>query len=181
MGVFIASFAGTTLDTATRLQRYVVTELAGDWKIPILPNKYVATAVAVLTAAALAFATGMSGKGALTLWPMFGAVNQLLAALALLLVTVYLKRRGGLKFLVSAIPCVFMLVMTTWAMLLNEHAYIFEAEKLKLGGVQRWFLIAFNSSVLVLALWMTVESLLTFARGKAGERPGPDGESVGGG
>jgi carbon starvation protein len=167
MGVFIASFAGTTLDTATRLQRYVVSELASDWKIPAVGNKYVATAVAVVTAAALAFSTGMSGKGALTLWPMFGAVNQLLAALALLLVTVYLRRKGGLKFLVTAIPCVFMLVMTMWAMVLNEHGYIFRHEQMKLGGAQRWFLVCFNSAVLILAVWMTVESALVFFSGKA--------------
>jgi len=182
MGVFIASFAGTTLDTATRLQRYVVAELAAGWKIPVLSGKYAATAVAVLTAAALAFATGMSGKGALALWPMFGAVNQLLAALALVLVTLYLRRRGGLKFLVSAIPCVFMLAMTLWAMLLNEHAYLFRAAEMKLGVVQRWFLVVFNSSVLVLALWMTVESVLTFFRrsGQTGEtgESAPDGGSA---
>jgi len=171
--VFIASFAGTTLDTATRLQRYVVAELAADWKLSALANKYVATAVAVLTAAGLIFATGASGSGALTLWPMFGAVNQLLAALALLLVTVYLKRRGGLKFLVTALPCLFMLVMTIWAMVINQGAFIG-----KLAGAQEkvryTFLAVFNGAVLLLAAWVTVESLITFFRTRPapGEPPG---------
>ena len=85
MGVFIASFAGTTLDTATRIQRYVIAEIATTLNIKFLAKRYAATTFAVVTAAALAFATGANGKGALKLWPLFGAVNQLMAALVLLL------------------------------------------------------------------------------------------------
>ena len=170
MGVFIASFAGTTLDTATRLQRYVVGELATDWKIPLLPNRYAATAVAVVTAGALAFITGASGTGAMKLWPMFGAVNQLLAALALLVVTLYLRRRGGLKFLVTALPCLFMLVLTVWAMIVNEGSFLAMGAPDRAARVQRGFLIGFNSAVLLLAAWMTVESVVAFFRGRpAGE------------
>ncbi|MHC4752851.1 MAG: carbon starvation CstA family protein, partial [Planctomycetota bacterium] len=84
MGVFIASFAGTTLDTSTRIQRYVVSELATDLRIRFLANRWIATTFVVLTAAGLAFATGADGKGAMKLWPLFGTANQLLAALALL-------------------------------------------------------------------------------------------------
>jgi len=103
MGVFISSFAGTTLDTAVRVQRYVIGELAYDLKIPLLGSRWIATSFAVVTAAGLAFATGANGKGAMKLWPLFGTANQLLAALALLVVTIYLKHRGGQWYLVSAI------------------------------------------------------------------------------
>jgi len=152
MGVFIVSFAGTTLDTATRIQRYVISELATHLKLPVLPNRWVATMVAVVIAAILAFATGAHGKGALTLWPLFGAVNQLLAALALLVVTLYLKSKGGDNYLVTAIPCAFMLVLTIWAMLLNERNFILRSD---------WLLVVVNGATLALALWMTVEALLT--------------------
>jgi carbon starvation protein len=120
MGVFIASFAGTTLDTATRIQRYVIAELFSSLNLKALTNRYVATAVAIGTALILAFATGANGTGALKLWPLFGATNQTLAALALIIITLYLKRRGGLKWLVSGIPAVFMAVMTIWALILNQ-------------------------------------------------------------
>ncbi len=50
MGVFVASFAGTTLDTATRIQRYVVSELSSDLKIGQLKNRHMATGFAVVTA-----------------------------------------------------------------------------------------------------------------------------------
>jgi len=92
IGVFIASFAGTTLDTATRVQRYIVGEIFQPTRVRVLANRYAATGFAVVTAAALAFISGADGKGALKLWPLFGAVNQLLAALALFVVTFYLRR-----------------------------------------------------------------------------------------
>ncbi|MCF8120183.1 MAG: carbon starvation protein A, partial [Deltaproteobacteria bacterium] len=68
MGVFVASFAGTTLDTATRIQRYVIAELAGDLRLNFLTGRYVATAIAVGSALVLAFIAGASGTGALKLW-----------------------------------------------------------------------------------------------------------------
>jgi len=153
MGVFIASFAGTTLDTSTRIQRYVISELATDLRIPFLANRWVATSFAVLTAAGLAFATGADGKGAMVLWPLFGSANQLLAALALLLVTLYLKRKGGLKFIVTAVPCLIMLVITNWAMVKNEIDFINKAD---------WLLVIIGGGIFALALWMTIEALIAF-------------------
>jgi len=153
MGVFIASFAGTTLDTSTRIQRYVISEMATDLRIPFLANRWVATSFAVLTAAGLAFAAGADGKGAMVLWPLFGSANQLLAALALLLVTLYLKRKGGLKFIVTAVPCLIMLVITSWAMVKNEIDFINKAN---------WLLVIIGGGIFALALWMTVEALIAF-------------------
>ena len=153
MGVFIASFAGTTLDTSVRIQRYVVSELATDLKIPYLANRWAATSFAVLTAAVLAFATGADGKGAMKLWPLFGSSNQLLAALALLVITLYLKRKGGLKFIVTAVPCVIMLVITSWAMVKNEMIFLAD---------ENWLLVTIGGGIFALALWMTVEALIAF-------------------
>ena len=153
MGVFVASFAGTTLDTATRIQRYVVQELAGDIRLGFMQNRYAATAFAVITAAILAFATGASGAGALKMWPLFGATNQCLAALALLAITLYLKQRGGVRYLVSGIPAVFMIVMTTWGLILNEINFI------NAGNI---LLTVVNAAVLLIALWIVIEGLSAF-------------------
>jgi carbon starvation protein len=155
MGVFVASFAGTTLDTAVRLQRYVVGELADDIGMPRLSNRWTATTFAVLTAAALAFATGADGTGAMRLWPLFGGANQLLAALALLVVSIYLKHLGGQKYLVAAIPCLIMLTITNWAMVQNELTYYSSGN---------WLLFCISGLVFVLALWMTVEAFIAFAQ-----------------
>jgi len=149
MGVFVVSFAGTTLDTATRIQRYVLSELFG--QVKVFQNRQFSTAVAVITAGLLAFATGASGKGALKLWPMFGATNQTLAALALLLVTVWLKRKRGIGFLVSGIPCVFMALITTWALVINQIRFINNRDPL---------LLILNLMILFLNFWIIVEGTI---------------------
>lgn len=168
MGVFIASFAGTTLDTSVRIQRYVISELSADLRIPLLVNKWAATTFAVVTAAMLAFITGADGKGAMKLWPLFGAANQLLAALALLVVTMYLKRKGGLKFLFTAVPCVVMLTITCWAMIENEKSFYQK---------QDWLLVIIGGVVFLLAAWMTIETLIVFFKAGAVVQSGASGET----
>jgi len=151
MGVFVASFAGTTLDTATRIQRYIVSELFTSFKMTFLTGKYMATLIAVGAALVLAFAMGASGKGALMLWPLFGAVNQTLAGLALMVISIYLKNKGGLKWLISGIPAVFMMVMTIWALVLSQLKYIAAGNAL---------LQTINVLILLLALWIAVEGII---------------------
>jgi carbon starvation protein len=124
MGVFVASFAGTSLDTATRIQRYVVAELFSRMRIRVFQNIFIGTTFAVVTALLLAFSTGADGKGALQLWPMFGAINQSLAALALIIITIYLKTRGGRRWMISLFPAIFMIIMTLWATVLNQVKFI---------------------------------------------------------
>jgi carbon starvation protein len=153
MAVFVASFAGTTLDTATRIQRYVIGELGNSLKIPALNNRWTGTAIAVGTALILAFATGADGKGALKLWPLFGAVNQTLAALALIIITLYLKARGGLKWLIAGLPAAFMTVMTIWAVIMNQ---------VKFGGTHNVLLQVINVCILLVALWIAVEGVIKF-------------------
>jgi carbon starvation protein len=169
MGVFIASFAGTTLDTAVRIQRYVVGEIANDLKMPFMANRWAATTFAVVTAGALAFASGADGKGALMLWPMFGAANQLLAALALLVITMYLRSKGGMKFVFSGVPCVIMLGITGWAMVLKVGEFYEKARLLggKEGFWQAWLLVVISAALILLALWMTVETTVLFFRKRA--------------
>jgi carbon starvation protein len=153
MAVFVASFAGTTLDTATRIQRYVIGELGNSVKLPALNNRWVGTAVAVGTALILAFATGADGKGALKLWPLFGAVNQTLAALALIIITLYLKGQGGLKWMIAGLPAIFMSVMTIWAVIMNQ---------VKFGAAHNPLLQGINIIILVIAVWIAVEGVVKF-------------------
>src|SRR5690606_26172296 len=95
MGVFVASFAATTLDTACRLQRYVTQELATTLKFAPLTNKHTATIFAIIVAGIIAalplpgaeWSWSTAGKGGLILWPLFGATNQLLGGLAFLVIT----------------------------------------------------------------------------------------------
>jgi carbon starvation protein len=154
MGVFVASFAATTLDTATRLQRYIISEIAQGCKIPALGKKHPATFIAVATALLLAFSSGGDGKGALALWPLFGAVNQLLGGLALLVITVWLARKKA-PIWFTAIPMVFMVAMTSWAMKINLVNFY-------TGG--KWLLFSIGFIITVLQLWMIVEGVIVLAR-----------------
>jgi len=182
MGVLVASFAGTTLDTACRLQRYVVQELAatlggkagGEGPQPAAPfallqNKHGATIFAVAIAAAMAaipqgaaeWSLANAGKGGLTLWPLFGATNQLLAGLSFLVITFYLWRRGrAIWFL--AIPMVFMLIMPMWAML---HQLFIAPGWLKAGQVD-YLLGGIGLATIALEIWMIVEAIKLFPKAK---------------
>lgn len=149
MGVFLVSFAATSLDSATRIQRYIVSELATAWNLKLFTTKRNATLVAVITAFILAFSNG-SGEGALTLWPLFGTVNQLLAGLALLVITIYLAKRK-VKVRYTAIPMIFMVCMTGWAMLVNLRNFY---------GDTNWLLLVIGSAVFALEIWMIAESVI---------------------
>ncbi len=154
MGVFVASFAGTTLDTATRIQRYVVTELATTFKIKSLTGRHAATSFAVITAAALALSQG-GGKGGLILWPLFGTVNQLLAALALITLTLYLVK-NKINPVYTAVPMVIMLVVTGAAMAIKLRDFV---------NTSQWHLLIMGIIIVVLELWMIGEAMLGI-RGK---------------
>jgi carbon starvation protein len=154
MAVLVASFAATTLDTATRLQRYVVQELAGTLGVEPLTRKYPATVFAVALGGAVALFAGLAvnlgpGKGGLVLWPLFGATNQLLAGLALMVTVFYLWRRNK-PIAFAAIPMVLMLIMPAWAM---SH------QMLKWWGTN-WLLFGFGLSIMGLQVWMVIEGLL---------------------
>lgn len=184
MGVLVASFAATTLDTACRLQRYVVQELASTLAgcqsplsreggtspsksgIRLLTNKYAATLFAVLLAGSMAalptpgqdWSWASAGKGGLLLWPMFGATNQLLGGLAFLVLSFWLWRRK-LPVWFLALPMVFMLIMPAWAMLSQLSSWI---------GAERpnYLLIFVAIATLALEAWMIVEAALLWPRAK---------------
>jgi len=182
MGVLVASFAGTTLDTACRLQRYVIQELAatlggkvGEGEtapaVPfaMLQNKHGATIFAVVIATAMAaippggaeWNWANAGKGGLILWPLFGATNQLLAGLSFLVITFYLWRRGrAIWFL--AIPMVFMLIMPIWAM---THQLFFAPGWL-VTDEPNWLLGSIGLATIALEIWMIVEAVKLFPKAK---------------
>jgi carbon starvation protein len=110
----VSAFALTSLDTATRLARFMFQEyfetIETSNKNSILQNRYVATAITVGVGAALTF----SGK-TMSIWPVFGSANQLLAALALLALTVWVANlKKGYLFIL--IPMLFMFAVTLTAL-----------------------------------------------------------------
>jgi carbon starvation protein len=229
MGVFVASFAATTLDSAARLQRYLISELAGSRRPPeeglcrqcgykldqdrgtacpecgpdapaswggswrwFFTNRYAATSVTVVTAIGLAlsdavhvmWSKGMppsqgprgwhsignlhwmnnlenAGLGGLVLWPVFGATNQLLAGLALLVVTVWLVRTGRPCW-VTVIPMVFMIAVSLYSIALLAAGF----------AEDRSLLLLMVSSLMVVAqLWAVAEAAALVWRSRKQQAP----------
>ena len=176
MGVLVASFAGTTLDTACRLQRYVIQELGRTLSpddggvFAWLKNKHGATIFAVCIAGSMAavppsgaeWTIENAGKGGLILWPLFGATNQLLAGLSFMVITFYLWRRGKpVWFLV--IPMIFMLVMPMWAML---HQLFVAPGWLAGGEGSDYLLGGIGLATIALEIWMIFEAWQLFPKAK---------------
>ncbi len=183
MGVLVASFAGTTLDTACRLQRYVVQELAatlggkageqGRVAGPFawLQNKHGATIFAVVIAAALAavppagkaWSFSNAGTGGLLLWPLFGATNQLLAGLAFLVIAFYLWRRERPVWFII-LPMVFMMIMPFWAMI--WQLFIGSEDNPSWVSQGKILLSSIGIATILLEVWMVVEALRMFPKVK---------------
>ena len=127
-GNFIAiailnAFILTTLDTATRISRYLTQELFG------IKNRYFSTGIAIVLSAALAF----SGQGQ-KIWLAFGAANQLMAALALFVLTCWLlAKKKNPHF--TLWPAVFMLLTTVAALILQAIKYFANKEIVLLAVV----------------------------------------------
>jgi carbon starvation protein len=116
MGLVLVSFLLTSTDTAVRLGRYMLEELVGTPETQVqevASNRYVNAFLQV----APAYVLVASGRWA-DLWPLFGGANQTLAALALLVATIWLANWDDQKQLISTgAPMAFMLVITTIALL----------------------------------------------------------------
>lgn len=125
--VMLNAFVLTTLDTGTRLGRFIFQEMIGT-KQSLLQNRWVASGIILIFASVLGATEGYK-----VIWPVFGASNQLVAALALLIVSAYLiglKRPA--KF--TLYPACFMLV-TTLAALVYQGYRFFRGGKYLLGSV----------------------------------------------
>ena len=123
IAVLIISFAATSLDTATRIQRYIIGELGEELKIKSLKNRYLGGAIAIGSAFLLMMSANQ-GKGGLIIWPLFGATNQMLASLSLVIVSVYLIREGKKKkSLIFLIPAVLVSFVTAISLGMNIVDY----------------------------------------------------------
>jgi carbon starvation protein len=163
MGVFVASFAATTLDTACRLQRYVTQELANALNIKPLKGKHGASLFAIVVAGVMAalplpgteWTWASSGTGGLILWPLFGATNQLLGGLAFLVILFWLRRRS-LPIYFVILPTIFMLLLPGIAMGIE----LFQPGGWIQGG--QWHLVSVGLVTLILEIWMIIEALLAW-------------------
>ncbi len=139
------TFVLTTLDTAVRITRFIIQEVAGE-KFPIFDNKYICTVVISV----LAYIIGVTG-GWQKIWPIFGATNQLIAAVALFVISAYLIGiKRPTKY--TLFPAVFMVITTIGA--LSWQAYRFFS-----APEPNWFLGITSLLLIALALFVGNEGL----------------------
>jgi len=154
MAVLVISFAATTLDTATRIQRFILNEFGIATGVRALSNRYVATIVAIIPAILLAFwnvvepGTGTMRQAGWVLWPIFGASNQMLAALTLMVLTLYYwqKKRPILPLL---IPMIIVMGITISALVVNAIQFY----------GQNSILFGFTIILMGLIIWMVYEGV----------------------
>jgi carbon starvation protein len=161
--VVVISFAATTMDTGVRLQRYLVQEIGEQIGVRVLArNLTLATTIAVLIPLAMALLPG-GGEAGYTfgvLWQLFGTTNQLTAGLALSVIAVWVVRRGR-NPMAALVPLVFLLAMTTWALISNLRSFIEE---------DQWVLAPLDAIIFVLAVWLIIEAAMAL-RTAYRERP----------
>lgn len=147
------AFILTTLDTSTRIGRYLMQELFG------LTNKYVATGLIVAASTALAL-TGQWTK----IWPAFGAANQLIGALTLLVVSCWLLKRGR-PVLYTLIPACIMLVTTLAAFCYQLYHALVRIDAQSGAADPDWFIAAVVTTLIVLSVVVFWEGARVLIRG----------------
>jgi len=236
IAVMVASFAATTMDSACRLQRYVIQELSStflpransarcrscgydlsgapelstplaesgtdsitcpecareepaheiyhhdrdaSWRraSALNPFKWLATPLgatiaAVVSAAMLAaippsgqpWSLANAGRGAMVLWPLFGATNQLLAGFAFVVILAWLRlTKRPLWFAVA--PAAIMLIVPASA--LAWQAFIGNADNPSWLASGNWLLVSIASASLALEAWLVIEALARMVRGRS--------------
>ncbi len=154
IAVVVVSFALTTLDSATRLLRYNIEEIATSIRFKPLRNRYLSSTLAVTAISFFAFYRIEGQSAGLVLWQLFGSTNQLLAGLALLTVSLYLLERGrtALPYLV---PMVFMMITTLIAMTTKLLSFWRDGNNT---------LLFVGGAITLIALWLVVEAALAIRR-----------------
>ena len=141
------TFVLTTLDSAVRITRFIVQESVGE-KIVLFKNKYVCTILVVFFSYLIGATDGWQ-----KIWPIFGATNQLIAAVALFVIATWLMAMGKpTKF--ALYPAIFMVITTIGALAWQSYRFYTQPEPNIFLGTAAVFLI-------ILALFVGYEGMST--------------------
>ena len=162
-----SAFCLTSLDTATRLARFMFQEFwldAEKGETPetvkgfkkVLTNPYVATIITVV----LGIVLGLTGYA--KIWALFGSANQLLAALALMAIAAWLGNIGKNNKMIF-FPMIFMLIVTIASLIINT---VTQFGLIAAGGADwgPWAQAIIGILLIVLAVFLAIEGVQTFAK-----------------
>lgn len=160
----VSVFALTSLDTGTRLSRFMFSELflreeEATWKDATGIRKFLAHPL-VGTVSMVLIGCILGGLSLSQIWGLFGAANQLLAGIALMAVAAWLGNAGKNNKMFF-IPMVFMLAATITSLIITVKAkVVMIGSGVALWG--DWFQLIFAAAMVILALILVVESIQTF-------------------
>ena len=150
----VSALAMTTIDAVTRIGRMSLQEFfapsegeSAGFAVKLISNNYVATVITL----ALAYALCLAGYA--SIWPLFGAANQLLSALVLTALAVFLRVTGRKGYMLY-VPMTFMFVVTMSALIISVYNII-----MKLAGGSFVFMVDGLQLIIALAL-MTLAVLV---------------------
>ncbi len=145
------------MDAGVRLQRYIIQEWGTIYKLPALQNGYIATFLAVGACVALAFgAGGADGSGGMSIWPLFGTTNQLLAGLTLLVISIMLVKLRR-PYIYTLAPMMFVTLMAFLAALVQLR---------DLYETGQYVLLGLDVLIVIAAIFVLLESTSAFMREK---------------
>jgi len=155
LATMVVLFAGTTMDSGVRLQRYIIQEWGDIYNIPLFKKGVLATLLAVTCCLLLAFgAGGASGSGGLIIWPLFGSTNQILAGLTLLVISVMLMKYGR-PARYTILPMIFVLITSFWAALIKLKEFY---------DIENWLLFAIDLIVVITTVLVILEAASVVSR-----------------
>ena len=161
----VSVFALTSLDTGTRLSRFMFTELflkdgEATWKDATGVRKFLAHP---LTGTVFMVVVGclLGGMSLTAIWGLFGAANQLLAGLALMAVAAWLGNIGKNNKMFF-IPMIFMLIATLTFLVIRIKSLITACIAGTVWG--DWFMLIIALAMVVLAVFLIVEGISTFSK-----------------
>jgi carbon starvation protein len=123
----------------------IITELGHATNISPFKNKLSATIIGVIPAYLLT----LNGTG-WELWPVFGASNQMLAALTLMVLSIYFWKKGR-NILPLLIPMIFIMTITIISLILKISEFF---------TASNYLLLSINIILIILILWMIIEGIM---------------------
>jgi len=154
LATMVVLFASTTMDAGVRLQRYIIQEWGAIYNIKALESNVVATLVAVGCCLALAFgAGGPTGNGGNIIWPLFGATNQILASLTLLVISIFLIKLGR-PAQYTLVPMALVMVIASWGC---------AVQLVRFYNNDQWLLVVLSIAVLIASILVILEAVSVFS------------------
>lgn len=142
VAVLVISFGATTLDSATRIQRYIIQELGTATGFSPATKPWIAAGLAAFLPVLL-----LQKNYWTKLWPIFGASNQLLAAMSLVVLSAYLVQRKKPAWPVLG-PMIYVSGVTVLALILQALGHF---------RSQNWLLFGLTVVMTVLGIWVLIE------------------------